>query len=443
MKSGTFEITECSIRIVNLEIPVREVADFFRSVPADEREFTFMKAVEVGVLCLERGRTAQDTDFVKRRVAELLVQVEGAVAGIPKKAEETLLQKIGTADGQVLHPVKDLIDQASSETTKRINELKGLLAEDLDPKNAQSTLGNALQSLRDLLNPKNTDSIQGALDQAVSKATAENGALAKAVKIQVEEALKALVSEIDSLAKEIRGQEAASEAIQQTTLKGGPYEDEVTKNLQAWAKVAGAEIHHVGADNQPGDIVIAVRGDGLIAEPISIVLEARDRGSRAMGRKAISSEMAMKMAERNANAGVYLSRTQDGLSIGEISEWAEGANNHGPWVACTHAHLVTAVRFLIVQRRLSTLREAAPEIDSAAIEQQLKTIQTALGRIRTIKTKLTELASCANAIDEQADGIRSEIKEALSSIEDSLRAGQTRRQVNDDAKSMPTPIIAN
>jgi hypothetical protein len=46
------------------------------------------------------------------------------------------------------------------------------------------------------------------------------------------------------------------------------------------------------------------------------------------------------------------------------------------------------------------LRAAAPEVDSTSIEQQLKVIRTALGRIRTIKTKLTELGSCTLAIDE-------------------------------------------
>lgn len=443
MKTGMIEIDEYSIRVVNVEIAVKEVADFFRNVPADEREFTFIKAVEVGVLCLERGRITQDTDFVKRRISELLTQVEYAVSGIPKRAEEALLQKIGSDDGQVLHPIKSVIDQASFETTRRINELKGLLAEDLDPKNAKSTLGSALQSLRDLLNPKNTESIQGALDQAVAKATSESGALAKAVKIQVEEALKPLATEIDSLAKEIRGKEAAAEAIQQTTLKGTPYEQNVIQALQGWARVAGAEVHHVGADNQPGDIVIAVRGDGLIPEPISVVVEARDRGSRAMGRKAISSEMAVKMAERNANAGIFLARTQDGLSVGEIGEWAEGANEYGPWVACIHEHLVTAVRFLIVQRRLSVLREVAPEIDSVAVEKQVKNIHTALGRVRTIKTKLTELGGCAEAIDEQAEHLRSEIKEALASIEDTLRASEAGHQVSDGAGSASTPIAAN
>ena len=126
--------------------------------------------------------------------------------------------------------------------------------------------------------------------------------------------------------------------------------------LQDWAQSVGAEVYHVGADNQPGDIVVTLRGDDVIADRMTIVIEARDRCSRAMGHKAISADMATKLAQRNADAGVYLSRTQDGLSLREIGEWAEGLCDYGPWVACTQQHLITAIRFLIVQRRLAALR---------------------------------------------------------------------------------------
>jgi hypothetical protein len=80
-----------------------------------------------------------------------------------------------------------------------------------------------------------------------------------------------------------------------------------------------------------------------------------------------------------------------------------------------------------VQRRLATLRTAAPEVDSTSIEQQVKAIRTSLGRIRTIKTKLTELGTCSDVIDEQADHLRDEIKEALSSIEDSMRSANCKK----------------
>jgi hypothetical protein len=52
--------------------------------------------------------------------------------------------------------------------------------------------------------------------------------------------------------------------------------------------------------------------------------------------KAISVDMASKLVQRGADAGIYLSQTQDGLSLREIGEWAEGTSDQGPWVACTH-----------------------------------------------------------------------------------------------------------
>jgi len=234
--------------------------------------------------------------------------------------------------------------------------LRALLSEDLDPKSSKSVLGAALQTLRDFLNPKNTESIQNVLDQAVNKATADNGVLAKAVKMQVEDVLKPLLAEIDGLAKRDSRTRSRYRGARTNDVKGISFEEEVTETLHAWARAVGAEVDHVGGDNQPGDVLVTLRGDDIVAGPMLIVIEARDRGSRPMGRKAISADMAVKIAQRNANAGIYVSRTLDGLSAREIGEWAEGVCDYGPWVACTQQHLTTAVRFLIVQRRLAALR---------------------------------------------------------------------------------------
>lgn len=415
------------IRITDLEVPRKDIADFLRTVDAADVETTLIQAMEVGVFCLERARMSQDTEFVRRQIDSLLNHVETTVRKIPDDTQKALIEKIGTNNGQVLAPLREMIDTATQLTTDKVREVRTLLTQEIDPDKETTTLGKALKTLRNLLDPKRSDSVQSLLEQAVKTVTCKDGALAKAVKEVVAETVNPLATEVDKLTKEVRGQEAAAEALEQTTLKGTPYEEEVTGILQAWARAAGAEVQHVGVDNQPGDVVITVRGDGLIAEPMSIVVEVRDRGSRAMGRKAISADMASKLAQRGANAGIYLSRTQDGLSLREIGEWAEGTSDRGLWVACTQPHLITAVRFLIVQRRLATLRAAAPEVDSASIEQQVKAIRTSLGRIRTIKTKLTELGACSDVIDEQADHLREEIKEALSSIEDSIRSANPKK----------------
>lgn len=71
--------------------------------------------------------------------------------------------------------------------------------------------------------------------------------LAKTVKEVVADTVRPLANEIDKLAKEIRGQEAAEEALEQTTKKGMCFEEEVLEDLQQWAQFAGAEVHHANS----------------------------------------------------------------------------------------------------------------------------------------------------------------------------------------------------
>lgn len=67
----------------------------------------------------------------------------------------------------------------------------------------------------------------------------------------------------------------------------------------------------------------------------------------------------------------------------EIGEWAEGTTASGDFVATVDDHLVTAVRFLLVQRRISRRKDAQRQMDAAAMQTQLGRIKTALTRIAT------------------------------------------------------------
>jgi hypothetical protein len=156
------------------------------------------------------------------------------------------------------------------------------------------------------------------------------------------------------LAKEVCGQEAAAEALQQTIEKGDSYEDRVVEEIRAWAVGLGLQVRHVGKDNQPGDVLIAPVVSSTVSCSLTIVVEARDRQS-PVGRKAISDILAKAMSERSANAGIYVSKQSDRLGK-EIGDWAEGAMNRGPFVARTHNNLFTALRFLMGRSEGSSLR---------------------------------------------------------------------------------------
>ena len=83
-----------SVRITDLEIPRKDVADFLRTLDEKEVDPTLIQAIEVGVFCLERARMSQDTEFVRRQIDQLLNRVELTVNKIPDDTQKALVAKI-------------------------------------------------------------------------------------------------------------------------------------------------------------------------------------------------------------------------------------------------------------------------------------------------------------------------------------------------------------
>jgi hypothetical protein len=403
----------------NFQIKNADVAAYLAQQPTKDLPHAFVRAVEVGVFCLERASSAKDTEFIKRQVERLLSEMELKVGAIPNKVRDELLTKVGTGDGQVLKPLVDAAYVAAKSVTDRIGECKTFVADLLDPTKDSSSVGKAIKTVSDMLDPVRKDSVQGTLEAAITKVTGEDGALAKSVKSVVADAIKPLKEEVDALGKEIRGQEAAEEALMQTTEKGIPYEEEVVQRLQPWAKAVGVQLQHVGGDNRPGDVLLTLTGTSICSNDLRLVIEARDRKTPA-GRKAIADDLAIKMGERSANAAIYLSHGPEGLGR-EIGDWCEGECDLGPWVATTDMHLDTAIRFLVALHRLRTLRAGQTELDGAAIENQIQRVRTALNRIKTINRKVTEVRSTADEIGTEAISLRDEIRDALIALEDAIR----------------------
>jgi hypothetical protein len=261
--SKRITVLERSLRITDLEISRKDVADFFRAVPDDDVETTLINAVELGVFCLQRAHMSQDTEFIRRQVESVLNSLDAAAKQIPAEIQKALLEKIGTKNGQVLAPVEQTVSAASKAMQDKMKEVRAVLDKDIDPAKETSTLGKALSTVKQLLDPKRSDSVQKTLEEAVKTVTKRDGTLAKVVKEVVAETIKPLAEEVDALAKEVRGQEAAEEALSQTTKKGFDYEDEVVEQLQEWAEYNSAEVYAIGGDNRPGDVLLKIHGDGL------------------------------------------------------------------------------------------------------------------------------------------------------------------------------------
>lgn len=413
------EILEGCIKINDITILNSDVVNYFRNRPAELREEDLKQAIRVGVFCLERASAGQNLDFVKREVNDLINKVQNSIMKIPAETEKRLLEKLGTGDGQVLAPINHLVKVVSEAANEKIDSIRTLLQDEIDPTKDTSSLGKALSELRNLLDPKRTDSIQGSLEAAINRVSAVDGSFAEAIKQVVKSTLQPLEDKVDDLSKEVRGKAAAAEAIEQTTLKGAPYEEEIVRTLQVWAKGLGAEIHHLGPDKRPGDVLIVIPKVNEKEVVLRIVVEGKDRQDSA-GRKPIGDSLDSAMSERTSNFAIYVSKTRGGLAK-EIGEWAEGTGEQGRWIACIHEHLITAVRFLITEVRLSQIRSKVPTVDAEKIENQIVRIRTTLGRLKTINTKVTNIKDSANDIQNEAEHIRVEIKSSLTEIEDALQ----------------------
>jgi hypothetical protein len=419
MSLNQIEVGEDVVSVIQLEMTNKDVVNYFRTIQKQDRLNSFVRAVEVGTFCLERANSSQDLEFVRRQIEGMILAVEKRVSLMPSEVESALMAHIGAGDGQILAPIHSLVTMTTKVTGERLNELR-VMVNEVDPAKEGSSANRIVKNLRDLLDVNRTDSIQATINAAVRSLTTADGILAKTVQSTVESSLKLLREEIDSLGKEVRGQEAAVEALNQTTAKGRSFEEELVEQLQEWARHVGASVEHVGTDNRPGDIV--VRFNDISQPSFGVVIEARDRQS-AKGRKAISDTLVPAMAERNASGAIYLSRDREGLA-NEIGEWGEGECAGGCFVACTHDHLVTALRFLAIQKKLRDMRADSQDVDGPRIAAQLTRIRTSLDRIKNINRKTTDIRGSATEIEAEATLIRSEVREALSSIEECFKTSK-------------------
>ncbi|MBD1903376.1 hypothetical protein NDI44_22885 [Trichocoleus sp. DQ-A3] len=414
------EICDNTILICDLEIVSRDAVNYLQRLPEAEYEQACIRAFEVGIFCLERTQTSQDTEFVKRQIESLMAEVNRAVTAIPKAVQKELVTKIGTAEGQVLAPINAQINLASTVLTSRLNDVKTLLSKDIDPSKESSVLGSILKNLKTFLDPKRSDSIQGIFTTTIESVTAENGTLAKVIKTVVSESIKPLTAEVDKLAQQFREREVAESVLQQTIAKGTTYEESVVAELQNWSKFSNAEVYYVGNDKESGDIVIKLTPNSLIPTPISIVIEVRDRESQRWGRQRIARQLTQAMAQRQTNAAIFLSRSRDGLAQ-EIGNWAVGECENGQWVATSHEMLTVAIQFLIIRQQLASQQNYSSQLDCGAIEAQIQRIETALDCITKINTYLTNLRTNADAIQTQAKALKAEIRSALESIQEAIR----------------------
>src|SRR5262249_1974483 len=123
-------LSDRSLLLNAIEINDAEVADFFQRIAEQDRIGTLINTIQDGVFCLARAQTNKDTDLSRRKVEFLRGEVKRTVEKIPGATQDALLAKTGTANGQVLAPIQNLVSQVTAATATRLQEVRDLLSHD-------------------------------------------------------------------------------------------------------------------------------------------------------------------------------------------------------------------------------------------------------------------------------------------------------------------------
>jgi DNA-binding transcriptional MerR regulator len=417
---ASIEVRGKRVFVHDLQLEGEELSGALLPLDPPGREAHLKRVIEVGVYCLERAGNVRDLDFVRHQVRSLLEEVEGAVRSIPESLGSQLASRLGTDPGQVLAPVRVAVDAASEATHRRIREVEDLLRTEINPGNEASSLGRALRSIQELLDPRRTDSVQAMVGEAVRQLSGPEGDLAGSVKSVVQETVRPLVEQVNALTQRMATQQGAESVIQMTPLKGPEYEEHVVRLLQGWARWAGAQVEHVGPDNGPGDVVVTLSSGGLTGKRYRLAVEVKDR-TDPQGRRVIQSALSRVMQARQCQAALWVSRSPEGFAQ-EIGDWAEGELSEGPWVACTEEHLVTGLRFLMALLSLKSREDGTSGFPADQLRDEVRRLRDGLNHLRNIRTKVTNVRDLLDQIDGNARDLRQAVEESLDRLERALRA---------------------
>jgi hypothetical protein len=406
----------------------RDIVRFFQPLAPEFLPDALERTLRVGALCLEKAQQSVDVDFVNRRIEAMLGDVEAYFQSVPLQIEAML----DADDSGALRPLKRTLGEVESNVEESLEKVREHVASLIDPENPSAGLGAVLAKVQGLLDPVRTDSVPYQLRASIERVAAEEGPLAKAVGAKVEEvvsqAVKPLRDRLAEMEKSLLADRAVEEIIQGSTLKGRTFEEELLDRVKAFADQVGGEAYR-GDDKSPGDVLLIFGADSHVGFPARIVFEAKTE-TRSKGRRAVVDGISRAMQAREADLGVYVSRTAEGLGR-EIGVFADGACEEGRYVACTLEFVPVALRLLLCLKRLENQARGAERFDADEVLAQVASIRSGLKRVAAIRANLTKLLSAAGAVREQVTELEREIGHSADAIAGCLRAAGVNESDSD------------
>lgn len=427
MSDHKIELIPGGIRIERLVVESSETRAFLEAGLETEWPDRLTRAIQVGVVALERALVTQDLHYVRTAVEDLLAEVRTEVIqSLPAALEEELRGTLGAEEGQILHPVAEAVRSAAA----KLDDIKKLVDDDLDPAREGSVLHKKLAAMSRLLDETSTESIAYKLNDKLSRVAQKDGTLSQSVKQVVREELEPYKERVNELVALLEQKAGAAGVIQKTTLAGDPFEQEVYQLLRTAFHRGGCQVEWVGPRNETGDVLLTFDEE---AGDYKVIVEAKYSATQEWGEKGIATEMEKAMKQYDADYGLFVSSGIDAVKP-SVNYWYQGASELGPWLAVTFDDAIEAVRVLRIQHYKRTRLSGSDTVDAAVAGDQLKVILHKIKEIGKAKRALKRIKDSAEDLHKLLSDMRSGVTRAVTEASAALHIEDAGADLEDEAE---------
>ncbi|MBI4443212.1 MAG: hypothetical protein HY649_07540 [Acidobacteria bacterium] len=400
-------VTDSAVVISNLTLDNPDIIQYFKQLPEEERPRAAVRAFEIGVFCLQRTQLGHSMDFVRSEVERLMNSAATAISNVPAQLE----QKLG-GDTGALAPIRTAVNAAKEAIDGKAQEVTNLFNLHLDPTKPDATLGKALSTVKELINPENPLSVQQKIESAIASVSQKDGTLAAAVKTAVTEALTKLENAVENLRNALLKEKGKEEAKEKGPGKGGDFEDQLYPVLQRIAKPFGDLVVDVHNDHKAGDFVVSLDHNTIPGKEVKVAIDAKS------GKEYLpNSERVLAESKKNwnAQAAMLVFAGSDFVPLEQVNPFGPLANGF----VCVYDKEVEDATFLAAAYRISRLeaiREVQRElgvIEPAAIEEKIKQAATKLRELSTLKRDITGATTAVTNLWTFVDRIQRELFDLL------------------------------
>ena len=160
-----------------------------------------------------------------------------------------------------------------------------------------------------------------------------------------------------------------------------------------------------------------------VGDDMRIVIESKDEDDTARGIKSIDDRLVKAMQLRQCDTGLWICKTEGGLSPTQIGSWGQSKNSIGPWLATTVDNVTTALIYLRAMELVSRAKELDVEgdIDLNALQNHCVTILGKMKKIQTVNTKFGQIVTLANEGKSEATELRTDVRDIVTEIESIIK----------------------